>query len=590
MSAIPVQVLATAAAESRVGALAFDVPRVDAAEPVLGVERLFRREPLLRGVLVAGPGPDRYLSRERLDAALSGPFGYGRSLHARATAGELAPAATLTVAAELDLPATAGHILQRPAAERYADLLVLAGSRTRVVTASAVFERLSAVFGHIALHDPLTGLPNRRLLDQRAAQLLAAGQAPAEIAILYVDLDGFKLVNDTLGHRAGDQILVEFAQRLRTCVRPADVIARLGGDEFAVLLAGVSEAQALAIAERLVLVASAGFVIEDEPVHISASVGIVTGAEARQEQGLTQLDALLRLADGAMLRAKRNGKRRVERILDRADGDSLARRALIRRGLRRALTDDRGLSLHYQSKLEMATGDASSVEALLRWSDVELGPVSPAEFIPIAEESDQIFELGRWVLDRACEQAAAWLDAGRPRIVSVNVSPVQFRDPQLAGVIARTLQLWSLPAALLRIEITESSAIIDFEASLAQLAALRRVGVEVELDDFGTGYSSLSMLRELPLTAVKIDKSFIDCVDASPADAALVRGVIEAAHALGLTVTAEGVERPQQLAVLRELGCDTAQGFLIGRPAPAGQLPPASVPDATQALAAQSRR
>jgi diguanylate cyclase (GGDEF)-like protein len=559
-----------------VGGLAFEVPIVAASTPIGEVDRLLRKDARLRAVIVGSGADVRLLTREHLELMLSGPFGYGRSLHCRATAGELAPPCDVQLPASLSLAEASRRLLARDPDSRYQDALVTGGSRPAVVCVSTVFEQLSVLFRHVALHDPLTSLPNRRMLDQYAAGVVEAGHDLARIAILYIDLDGFKLVNDSLGHRAGDEVLTTFASRLRSCVRDQDLIARLGGDEFAALLVDVSEVQAMAVAERIVLNAAAPFIHEGEPLYVSASVGVAMADDVHHERGFSQIDAMLRLADGAMLQAKRSGKRRVERLPLGTEADTFARRGLIRRRLRDALNLDEGLSLHYQPKLDLRSGGTAAVEALLRWTDAELGAVSPAEFIPIAEDSDQIHQLGLWVLDRACAQAARWLHTGRPRVVSINVSAVQLRSPHLAQSVKDGLDAWALPPELLRVEITESSAVLDLPSTLHQLGTLRRLGVQVELDDFGTGYSSLSMLRELPLTAVKIDKSFIDNIDTDPADAALVKGVIEAAHALSLSVTAEGVERAEQLRVLREIGCDTAQGFLIARPVAAQSLPDAA--------------
>jgi len=556
-----------------VGQLAIEVPTISADTSVAQVDKLFRRDSRLRSLIVRLDTGVALLCRDEFDDLLSGPFGYGRSLHSRSVAGEVVRPGTLVLGADMTLSEAAGRILARDDSNRYRDALVIAADgSTAVVGVSAIFEQLASVFRHVALHDPLTGLPNRRLLDQQGADLVQRGVDPATIAILYVDLDGFKLVNDTLGHRAGDDLLVGFAGRLRSCLRPEDSAARLGGDEFAALLVGVSEPQALAVAERIILAASTPFVHDGESIHVSASVGVAMANDIGHEHGLSQFDALLRLADGAMLQAKRSGKHRVERIPAGEHTDSVIRQAAIRRRLRSALPDGRGLTLHYQPKLDLRTGRVDAVEALLRWYDDELGPISPAEFIPVAEDSEQILRLGAWVMREACRQARCWLDDGQPRTVSVNVSPVQFRDTALVQVVRSALAEHALPPALLRIEITETSAVLDLGTTLLRLDELNRLGVLIELDDFGTGFSSLSMLRQLPLSAVKIDKSFIDDIDTDDANSALIEGVVGAAHALGLTVTAEGVERVAQLAVLRGLGCDSAQGFLIARPQPALDL------------------
>ncbi len=534
---------------------------------------MFGADRALSAIVVRTGHAVSLLPREHLQFELSGRFGYGRSLRSRATAADLVPDDVICLSGDATLTEVAQLILDRPIASRYRDVLVLTPDGPRTVSVSAVFERLASMFRHVALHDPLTGLPNRRRLDEHSADLARRGYDLRRVAILYVDLDGFKAVNDTFGHRAGDELLIAFADRLRSCVRPSDIIARMGGDEFAAMLLDVTEVEALAIADRIVLNATAPFVFDDEPLHISASVGVAMAHDTASETEMTQLDVLLRHADGAMLKAKRAGKRQVGRLTQTqaSAGSSMARAAHIRRRLRHALNHDR-LTLHYQPTLDLETGATDTVEALLRWTDDELGVVSPAEFIPAAEGSGQIHHLGQYVLGEACAQAARWLAAGTPRTVAINVSPSQFASDSFVDELLGTVRQHQLPPRLLRIEITEGSAVADLPRTLTQLNQLRSAGLAVDLDDFGTGHSSLSMLRSLPLTAVKIDKAFIDDIDSDPANQMLVEGVIGAAHALGLTVTAEGVERPEQLAALRRMRCDTIQGFLIARPTPPEEL------------------
>jgi diguanylate cyclase (GGDEF)-like protein len=554
--------------------LAGVVPIVEGDTPIAEVDRLFAAERSLSAVIVRTARGFALLPRDHVQFELSGRYGYGRSLLSRARAADLLINDSLALTGEMSLTEAAQRILDRPIESRYQDVLVHTAQGPRTVPVSAVFEQLAVMFRHVAFHDPLTGLPNRRLLDEHAAELARRGFELDRIAILYVDLDGFKAVNDTFGHRAGDELLTAFADRLRSCVRAGDIVARLGGDEFAAMLIDVSEVEAMAIADRIVLNATAPFVFEDEPLHISASVGIAMADDVTSETEMSQIDVLLRHADGAMLKAKRAGKRQVGRLTlgSSAAGSALARAALVRRQLRHALNHDE-LRLAYQPILELDTGRLDTVEALLRWTDSELGEVSPAEFIPIAEHSGQIHRLGRFVLARVCAQAAAWWRAGSPRTVAVNVSPTQFADDTFLDDVLAALAEYDLPARFLRIEITEGAAIADPPRTIAALNRLQDAGVAVDLDDFGTGHSSLAMLRALPLTAVKIDKSFIDDIDSDTADRLLVEGVIGAAHALGLTVTAEGVERVEQLNALRYMRCDTVQGFLIARPTEPDALP-----------------
>jgi diguanylate cyclase (GGDEF)-like protein len=538
---------------------------------VAEVDRLFRADQQLQAVVVQTPRSYALLTRQQLEFKLSGRHGYGRALHARATVTQLLPVDTFALPAHLSLTQAAQRILERPESSRYSDVLVLTGLGPRVVSVSRIFESVSTIFWHAAMHDPLTGLPNRRLLDERGSALLHAEHDASRVAILYIDLDGFKSVNDTFGHRVGDEILIGFAERLRHCVRSRDVLARLGGDEFAMFLVDVNEVEALAIADRVVLTAAAPFDVHDQRLWLSATVGIAMASDVTDESELTQLDVLLRHADGAMLKAKGAGKRQVGRLDGRYGPAPFARRALILRRLNEALQTE-AFTLHYQPQLDLATGNCAAVEALLRWQDRELGAVSPAEFIPILESTGHIHRIGHWVINEACAQARVWLDAGTPRTIAVNISAIQLATRTIVSEVIGAVRSHDIPADLLRVEITEGSAVTDLPRAINQLRQLRHAGIDVELDDFGTGYSSLAMLRDLPLSAVKLDKTFIDNIDTTPADALLVSGVIDTAHAFGLTVTAEGVERPAQLQRLRELGCDTAQGFLIAHPAPPGAL------------------
>ena len=551
--------------------IAVDVPIVGHATPVSEVDRLFASDRGLSAVIVRTDGGFALLPRDHLQFELSGRFGYGRSLYDRAPVADLLPAETSTFKSELSLPEAAKRILKRPTEARYRDAVVMCPDGPRIVPVSAVFEQLARLFGHVAMHDALTGLPNRRMLEEHGAGLARLGMPMERVAILYIDLDGFKAVNDTYGHRAGDELLVEFADRLRGSVRPSDIVARLGGDEFAALLIDVTEVQAQAVAERIVLTATAPFVFEDEPLYISATVGLAMADDVSAERELTPLDVLLRHADGAMLKAKQAGKRQVGRLSVGATGSSFARAGAIRRRLRDALNRNT-LSLHYQQKLDLNTGSATSVEALLRWHDPELGAVSPAEFIPIAEGSGQIHRIGHWVLREACAQAARWQADGAPRTIAINISPSQFATDAFVADVLSSITAAQIDPALIRIEITEGSAVGDLQRTIGQLNALQSAGVCVDLDDFGTGYSSLAVLRRLPLTSVKIDKSFIDDIDSDPASALLVEGVVGAAHQLGMTVVAEGVERVEQLRALQNIGCDTVQGFYIGRPMAAEAL------------------
>ncbi|WP_146251987.1 putative bifunctional diguanylate cyclase/phosphodiesterase [Xylanimonas oleitrophica] len=557
-----------------IGELSAPVPQVDAADAVSLVERIFREHPQLRAVAVVGlEGPPALLSRSSLERQLSGRLGYGRALLSRAVAGDVVDAHSLRVDADLPLRDAAGMLLAQREWLRDDDVLVLhQDGTTGVASVAAIFREIGLVYQEIAMRDPLTGLPNRRMLDEHGTRLLATGTDPARVAVLYADLDGFKQVNDTLGHKAGDELLVAFARRLDGCVRPQDLIGRLGGDEFAVLLTDIDPEEATAVADRVVVAAQEKFTVEDHRVEVSASVGIALGSELTGDEPVYGvLDELLERADRAMFRAKRAGKSRVARWLRVEEAGAPGRRATLRRRLEHAIAHG-DLHLHFQPKLDLRTGRVESVEALLRWTDEELGVISPGEAIPVAEVTGQIVALGEWVLRAACAQARAWQDAGRDWAVAVNVSPVQLAEPGLPEQVLAALEEAGIPPRLLQVEVTETAAIADLPLAIEQLHRLQEAGVSVHLDDFGVGYSSLGRMRSLPVSTLKIDQSIVSRIDSDEADAQLLSGVIKAAHTMGLTVVAEGVERTSQLDRLRELGCDVAQGYLISRPRPAGEL------------------
>ncbi|MDJ0378632.1 bifunctional diguanylate cyclase/phosphodiesterase [Cryobacterium sp. PH31-L1] len=560
--------------------LATGVQVISASTPMNEIDRVFRADRQLRLLVVRDDGVQFLLSREQVEFTLTGRLGYGRGLHARTTARQMVPETSFFLPGTMTLATAAQRVLELPEANRYRDVLVLTENGPRVVSVSQIFERLSADFRYAALHDSLTGLPNRRQLEERGSASIEDAGDMTRLAVLYIDLDGFKAINDTFGHQTGDEILVAFAERLRHVIRQTDVLARLGGDEFAILLVDVDESLLRTIADRVVVGASVPFVCDGHLLHVSASVGIAVAGDVAAEQELSPLDALLRHADGAMLKAKQAGKRQVARLDGHGEAAPIVRNALIRRRLPEAF-ESGAFTLHYQPQLDLASGDCSAAEALLRWTDPVLGAVSPAEFIPIMELSGDIHRIGQRVINEVCAQVRTWLDAGTPRRVAVNVSPLQLAArtivPELLGALTRH----GVPPALIQVEITEGAAITDLPRAIGQLEQLRGAGISIALDDYGTGFSSLALLRSLPLTTVKIDKTFIDHIDSSHADALLVGGVIDTAHGLGLTVTAEGVERPCQLQLLRDLRCDAVQGFLISRPLAPDDLPATQVSDAT---------
>jgi diguanylate cyclase (GGDEF)-like protein/PAS domain S-box-containing protein len=417
------------------------------------------------------------------------------------------------------------------------------------------------------LHDPLTELPNRTLIMDRLNQAVQrADRAAGQVALAFLDLDDFKLVNDGLGHRAGDQVLRQVADRLRGAVRPGDTVGRFGGDEFVVLCEDVAdEAMALAIAQRLSEALRAPFPAGGDEHLVGASIGIAL-LDPDEEP-----DALLRDADAAMYRAKERGRGRIE-LFDtgmRAWADG---RLQTEAGLRRALEGDE-LEVHYQPIVDLADGSLAALEALVRWRHPERGLLGPDAFIPVAEESGLIVPLGRRVLELACGQAAEWsaLRPGRPPLpVHVNLSPRQLHDQSLVERVEATLTATGAVPAVLALEITESMLIDRGPARLALLERLRDLGVTLLLDDFGTGWSSLSHLAQLPIGGLKVDRSFVAGLDTGHAP--IVDAILRLARALDLPVVAEGIETERQLAELRRLGCRLGQGYLFSRPLPAAEL------------------
>ena len=428
---------------------------------------------------------------------------------------------------------------------------------------------------HSAVHDALTGLPNRTLFSDRLSQrLLPSRRRRPPAAVLFIDIDGLKRINDSLGHPAGDAALIEIGQRLRTVVRPTDTVARLSGDEFTVLLDAVtSDEDAMELAQRLLAELRRPMELGGRMLALSASVGV------RVARGGDSADDVLRGADLAMYEAKANGRGGAS--LFHAELDRRAARRVELESDLRAVLDNGEFRVLYQPIVGLFDGRIRGVEALVRWDRGDRGLVSPAEFIPLAEETGLIVELGAWVLREACRDVVA-LGEGPdgPLIVTVNLSARQLLEPDLQGMIASALVASGLEPERLMLEITESVLLRDTETVIDQLVALRRLGVRIAIDDFGTGYSSLSYLRRLPLDAVKIDRSFIERLAQDPRQAALVRAIVELGRALGLTTVAEGVESASQARRLIDLGCELAQGYFFGRPAPAADIARALAPSA----------
>jgi diguanylate cyclase (GGDEF)-like protein len=423
-----------------------------------------------------------------------------------------------------------------------------------------------------AFHDPLTGLANRRLFVERVEAAMRGRSSDGRssggrltggsIAVLFLDLDDFKTVNDSLGHAAGDELLSVVGARIRGGLRAADTAARLGGDEFGILLQGIPDIPfAAAVAERLLSTLETPLTILGTETFVKASIGIAVDSPT-----MNTADDLLRDADVAMYQAKALGKGRHQLFAPSMHAEVLDRLQL-KDELASAI-DNGELRLAYQPLVALDSGDVRGFEALLRWEHPRRGTLAPAAFVPLAEESGLIVAIGRWVADEACRQAARWLELfpGRPLTMSINLSPRQFQQTGLADDLRATLERHRLPPEALVLEITEGTLAEDPESTIASLAAVRSLGVRLAIDDFGTGYSSLSYLRRFPVDILKIDRSFVANLSGEPEDAALARVIVTVGHTLGLQTVAEGIERPEQLAVLRELGCDLGQGFLLARP------------------------
>ncbi len=419
----------------------------------------------------------------------------------------------------------------------------------------------------LALLDPLTGLPNRRLLNERLERAAAASaRAGDAVGLVLLDVDRFKEVNDTLGHPRGDKLLIAVADRLRDVVRDADTVARLGGDEFAVLLpsmASVGDAEVLA--QRIYSIFATPFDLDGLLLHVDTSVGLAVLPDHADD-----ITELLQRADVAMYTAK---AAQAGVALYSPSGDENSPNRLVLLGdLRRALESETELSMHYQPKIDLRSSEVIGVEALLRWQHPQRGSIPPTEFIPLAEQTGLIKDLTARVLGLVFAQAADWARAGRPLCVAVNLSARNLLEPDLADVVATLLEMHDLDPALIEFEITESAIVLDPVRAGETLTKLTALGFGVAVDDFGIGSTSMSQLRSMPLRTLKIDRSFVTNLVTDPGGASLVRAIIELAHDFGLIAVAEGVEDVEVTTVLRELGCDHAQGYLWSRPVPVAEL------------------
>ena len=413
----------------------------------------------------------------------------------------------------------------------------------------------------LAHFDALTGLPNRVLLADRCANALRmAHRAQGSVALMFLDLDHFKTINDSLGHRVGDAVLMQLASRLRAVVREQDTVSRLGGDEFIILMPETHAAGAALVATKLLQLAQSPMLVEGHELVITPSIGIATYPKDGAD-----LDTLSKCADAAMYRAKADGRNGYHIYSGEIQGNS-DRRLALGNALRRALMHNQ-LSLNYQPQISLESGDIVGVEALLRWYHPQLGQVSPAEFIPIAESNGLILEIGQWVIRTAIEQLAAWIGRGMaPMIMAVNLSAIQFRHAELPQFVTQCLDDAHLPAGVFELELTESAAMANPQAAIATLADLHRRGIRLSIDDFGTGYSSLSYLKRFAVYKLKIDQGFVRDITDDPDNKAIVGAIISMARSLGIQTIAEGVETEAQLNYLRQEGCNEVQGYLFSKP------------------------
>jgi diguanylate cyclase (GGDEF)-like protein/PAS domain S-box-containing protein len=442
---------------------------------------------------------------------------------------------------------------------------------------------LEAELERRASYDPLTGLPNRHTFIDRlgmALQRTKRGKAGRKVGVLFMDLDGFKNVNDSLGHEAGDRLLVALAERLKNRLRPEDVLARFGGDEFAVLLEEAADAsEVIRVAQRIGEALRETFTVNDHQVNLSTSVGITLGSAHTNDDP----EGMLRQADAAMYQGKEQGPGRYA-VFDPAIQTRAQERIELEADLRRALEQGEFV-LFYQPEVSLHDGSMVGFEALLRWRHPERGLLKPSAFMPLAEETDLITPIGRWVLEEACQQAKRWEEEhplASPMMMEVNLSARQLARRGLAQTVEEALRRTNLAAHALALDITETVLIGASEHNAQALEALKKMGIRLYLDDFGTGYSSISYLKRLPVDRVKVDRTFVKGLGGNATDTALVRMIIELCHTLGIEVLAEGVETSDQAALLKDMGCDLGQGYYFARPLRseelAEQLPEAFLP------------
>ena len=419
-----------------------------------------------------------------------------------------------------------------------------------------------------ANYDELTGLPNRALFLDRLNQTLANAQRTrTNVGVMFIDLDGFKLVNDTLGHDVGDLLLQETSERLKKCVRNTDTVSRLGGDEFTILMPNLHDPRdAPLVATRILESIAEPFHLKGNDSFVSTSIGITVYPEDAKEAG-----DLLRNADSAMYQAKEKGKANYQFFTDELNRE-MKERLILKNGLIKAM-EKKEMALFYQPKLDLGSGAITGVEALMRWNSAELGMISPARFIPVLQETGMVVEFGEWAIRAACLQHREWLDGGLPPIrVAVNLSARQLREISFVSVFENALKEIGVGAESLEIEITETLLMADVANTVTAIEELHNLGIRVAMDDFGTGYSSLSVLKRFPIDSIKIDQSFIADITTNADDAEIIRAIVTMGKTLNRTVVAEGVETREQVDMLKSYGCDQIQGYFICPPQPAAEL------------------
>ena len=538
--------------------------------PVFDVERMFLADPSLSAMVVSGTDEAVCISRDWFFAQLVGPLGHGRSLYARHRIGRLPRPDTLTLPAATAPIDAAREVQARPADSRYHDIVVRSedGSFSTIAVAD-LFAEVAHTHAYLGLHDPLTGLANRRLFLERlgVTHRHASEGNGGLFGVLFVDLDDFKPINDVFGHETGDVALATVAQRLRRFEDLPVTVARFGGDEFGVLVEDASGTDTiLELAEQIAAALNSPMLLAGERVTLRASIGVALA------DGHSTPTDLLRNADLAMYTAKRDNKGGY--ALYEAEMHARASKRLQLRSQLEVALERQEFELHFQPVVALDDQRIIGAEALVRWRQPDHGLIGPNHFIPLCEQTGMIVPLGSWVLREACSHGALWQQCHPQRermSLSVNISPRQLLEPGFVDELDAILKDTGFENASLVLEITETVFIEDVAAVTERLEAVRSLGVRIALDDFGTGFSSLGYLARLPIDVLKLDRSFVSELS-SPNESALFQGIVMLAHSLELIAVAEGVETTEQLAVLRDAGCERGQGYLFAKPMPAEQM------------------